>query len=116
MPGALKQPGQAAEFAYVSVRITYPRVQMHTAASEHQEAHMAISLNDAAFEEFEQASNTAKELAERIAHCGRAGASSGEMVELLRAWQIARHRVRSSHERLLASRRSIGATAKRRTH
>jgi len=77
---------------------------------------MATSLNDAAFAEFEQASNAATELAERIARCGRTGASCGEMVELLRAWQIARHRVRSSHERVLASSRSIGAKSKRWMH
>ena len=77
---------------------------------------MATSLDDAAFAEFEQASNAATELAERIARCGRAGASSGEMVELLRAWQIARHRVRSSHERVLACSRSNGATLKRWMH
>jgi len=77
---------------------------------------MATLLNEAALAEFEQASNAATELAERIAHSGRAGASSGEMVELLRAWQIARHRVRSSHERFLASSRSIGATPNRRMH
>ena len=77
---------------------------------------MAISLNDAAFAEFEQASNAATELAERIARCGRTGANCGEMVELLRAWQIARHQVRSSHERFLASSRSTGATSKRWMH
>lgn len=55
-------------------------------------------IHNVALAEFEKASNEASDLAERIGKCGRADAN---MVELLKAWQVARHEARSSHERLL---------------
>jgi len=56
--------------------------------------------------EFEQASNAASDLAERIARCGRSGATNAEMVVLLKAWQTARHQARASHERMLTTARA----------
>lgn len=64
------------------------------------------SIQTMAFAEFEKASNEADVLAERIGKWGRAGESKATMVELLTAWQAARHDARSSHERLLAQARA----------
>jgi hypothetical protein len=58
---------------------------------------------NAAMVEYEQASNEATELAERIRACGRAGATGVELVKLLKAWQTARDAARGSLDRVLAN-------------
>jgi hypothetical protein len=64
------------------------------------------TIQHLALVEFEQASDAASDLARRIGRCGRTGASSSEMVVLLKAWQAARSEARSSHERLLSNTRT----------
>ncbi|MDR3389360.1 MAG: hypothetical protein P4L92_20130 [Rudaea sp.] len=58
-------------------------------------------ISKVALAEFERASDEAGDLAERIEKCSRAGTPPASMVELLKAWQVARHEARSSHARLL---------------
>jgi hypothetical protein len=60
------------------------------------------AINFVAYADFEKASNEAGDLAERIGKYARAGATNAKMVELLKAWQIARHEARSSHEQVLS--------------
>ncbi len=60
------------------------------------------AINVVAYADFEKASNEAGALAERIGKYARAGATNAKMVELLKAWQVARHEARSSHERVLS--------------
>ena len=60
------------------------------------------SVNCAAYADFEKASNEAGVLAERIGKYARSGAANAKMVELLKAWQVARQEVRSSLERALS--------------
>ena len=64
------------------------------------------TYEDQSLVEFEQASNEASDLAERIAKCGRSGGTHAEMTVLLKAWQTARHQARASHERMLATKRA----------
>jgi hypothetical protein len=64
------------------------------------------TIENEALADFENASNAASDLAERIGRCGRAGASKTEMIALLKAWQFARNEARSSHERLLTKERA----------
>lgn len=72
-----------------------------------------LTNNSVAQAEFERASNQANELAERISECGRAGVPHATMIELLKAWKIARHEARTSLERMLSSSRARTApTAK----
>jgi hypothetical protein len=59
----------------------------------------ANPINFVAYADFERASNEAGDLAERIGKYARAGATNARMVELLKAWQVARHEARSSLER-----------------
>jgi hypothetical protein len=73
------------------------------------------TINFMAYADFEKASNAAGDLAERIGKCGRAGKTNAEMVELLKAWQIARHEARSSLERVLERDRARGGLNAKRT-
>jgi hypothetical protein len=59
------------------------------------------AINLMAYDDFAQASNDAGDLAERIGKHARDGATNAKMVELLKAWQVARHEARSSLERAL---------------
>lgn len=54
---------------------------------------------------YEQASERASELAERIGRSAREGISRTEIAALLEAWHAAREAARSAHERLLVQRR-----------
>ncbi|MGA9333735.1 MAG: hypothetical protein WBV39_05595 [Rudaea sp.] len=74
------------------------------------------AIQSSAHMEFEKASNEASELAERIGRRGREGGTRAELTSLLQAWQSAREAVRSSHERLLASSRTIFRPQITRTH
>jgi len=65
------------------------------------------TINVVAYADFEKASNEAGDLAERIGKYARAGATNAKMVELLKAWQVARHEVRSSLERALSRDRAM---------
>ena len=65
------------------------------------------AINVGAYADFEKATNEAGDLAERIGKSARAGATNAKMVELLKAWQIARHEVRSSLERALSRDRAM---------
>ena len=60
------------------------------------------TINVMAYADFEKASNEAGDLAERIGKYARAGATNAKMVELLKAWQVARHEARSPHARVLS--------------
>jgi hypothetical protein len=64
------------------------------------------TINVVAYADFEKASNAAGDLAERIGNCSHAGASKATMVELLKAWQVARQEARNSLERALANGRA----------
>jgi hypothetical protein len=72
------------------------------------------TVNFMAYADFEKASNEAGDLAERIGKCGRAGATNATMVELLKAWQVARHEARNSLERVLANGRATLSLDSRR--
>jgi hypothetical protein len=61
--------------------------------------------NVVAYADFEKASSEAGDLAERIGEHARAGATNAKMVELLKAWQVARHEARSSFEHVLSRNR-----------
>jgi len=74
---------------------------------------LSYTLQNLAMAEFEQASNTATDLAERIAHCDRSRVSTAEMVVLLEAWRAAREQARASHERMLAKARVSSGTSRR---
>jgi len=72
---------------------------------------MSTYHNDSvAQSDFENASNRANELAERISQCGRSGAPHAVMLELLKAWKLARHEARNCLERVHAQPRPVFGT------
>lgn len=69
-----------------------------------------VAFGNLAQREFESASDQAIHLAKRIGQCAHGGATSAEVVGLIKAWQVARSEAREAHERALsASRGSLRA-------
>src|SRR6185437_16065836 len=79
--------------AYFAAAFGYPQSRLHR---HPRSTRMSTYPNDSVAQaDFEQASNRANELAERISHCGRSGAPRAVMLELLKAWKLARHEARN---------------------